>query len=193
MDVRLNKLKKLEKEHVEIYYNLLQSLDELYLLKEQSSDVELDNNNRFLMEIRTQLQMSMDKSVAMLKAFERLNNQKNNIINEEDLQSTPAEDILAKRMQALMDENFNLDSKINTTLERYVTESTKLRESRSRYHELTKTLQSLHSEIKQQTNQQNADDSYSSTNINEEDNKMEEENEIISQLLIALKVHTNTL
>lgn len=123
----LDQIKELEREHVEVYSHLISTLDELYLLRGgYYAAGELNLDEKHLLEMRRQLQMSLDKSGAMLKTFQRLNLKKKkkngNIVGlatddqeaeqEQEQEKEGDEEILAMRLGDLMKDNFKLDEQL---------------------------------------------------------------------------------
>ncbi|CCD26956.1 Mcm16p NDAI_0J00640 [Naumovozyma dairenensis CBS 421] len=166
----LQEISRLEREHVQIHSQLLSALDEIYLLREggvamMNEKVEKESH---LLELRKQLQLSLDKSAAILKTFERTNAMSNsggdredteesaggiintavlndakmvNDINEQNNKSI--ENILAKRLRDMMDVNFHQDFQLNELLTKQDEMLQKLYLERRRFHQLKSKLVSV--------------------------------------------------
>ncbi|CCF56368.1 hypothetical protein KAFR_0B00690 [Kazachstania africana CBS 2517] len=184
---KLRRIVELERKHTQLYHSLLESLDELYMVKAQgdgepSGEIKLDQNQRHMLEIRRNLQMSMEKSATILKTLDRLNKIKKN----EDVVNV--EDMIAVRIKELMEDNFQIDSKITKLLSEQNKLLESLRTEKTKYRNLVERLQTVHPKHNRVT-VENSSDSDTDADLDEE-RQLELENETIAELLVALKVYS---
>lgn len=185
---QLQRIRDLERRHVEVYYQLLQTLDELYLVKESRRDIKLTSAELDMLELRNQMRFSMDKSVALYKTYDRLNKL---MENNQDLSTVQtSEDKLAVNLKMELDTSVTIDGKVEETLQDNISLTNELQSETAKYNELTKKLQehrpSTQRRMKPTLNK------IDSLDTMDQDSQINNENETIKQLLIALKVHTKT-
>lgn len=185
---KLQKIRDLERKHVEVYYQLLQTLDELYLVKESHHDIKLNSAELDMLELRNQMRFSMDKSVALYKTYDRLNKL---METDQDLSTVQnSEDKLAVNLKTELDRSVAIDGQVEDTLQDNISLTNELQSETAKYNELTKKLQEYRPgtqrHVKPTINNSNSLDTM------DQDTKINNENETIRQLLIALKVHTKT-
>lgn len=142
----LEKVRQLERRHVEVHLQLLKALDELYLTKEDRQNFVLTKEQESQLEDRHMLQMSLEKSIAISKAIRRNLQQSPMKLKQDGVDldtttttcdddddgggigvgittsnniiiSTTSEDKLASELIKLSEDNFTLDSKLIETLE----------------------------------------------------------------------------
>lgn len=177
----MERVVELEKQHVLIHGELLKALDELYLLQQGAN---LDREKERTAQVRRQLQMSLEKSAAVLRALDRFGQEQR---ISEPLSETSTERLLANRLGNLMNENYRLDGNVSEILTKQTELSDDLRKKRRYYWALVDRLKRLLADIDiqepaakgEEVQEPNASD-YT---------ELEKENETIEQLLIALKVH----
>lgn len=195
----LVKVVELERKHVEVYIELLKAVDELYLIKQEKHDIELSSNEINMLEMRNQMRLSMDKSIAVLKAIDRLNNVEKNGQNIEDIDSV--EDKLALNLRNQLDKGIEIDAKVNTTMNETSDLVASLQKETIKYNNLTKRLQELQAARERNSGssqEYNHDISDGDKQLTDSDNRLDDEtrltneNEVLKQLLIALKVHTRS-
>lgn len=184
----MERIIELEHEHVIVYNELLKTLDQLYFAQQERG--QLDREMERTLEIRRQFQMSLDKTAAILRALERLST------NREQGSATNTEYILAKRLRTLMQDNYQMDQKIEIFMQKEEILSTELRQERKQYWELVDKLKVVagkadtdQNDVIQQKDHQ--EDAITTTHDSTLDQKkeIEMENEVIEELLIALKIH----
>ncbi|KAG0670626.1 hypothetical protein C6P45_002002 [Maudiozyma exigua] len=185
---KLQRIRDLERRHVEVYYQLLQTLDELYLVKESRRDIKLTPAELDMLELRNQMRFSMDKSVALYKTYDRLNKLMENNQDLSTVQSS--EDKLAVNLKMELDRSVTIDGKVEETLQDNISLTNELQSETAKYNELTKKLQEYRpgTERRMKPTLNNID----SLDTMDQDSQINNENETIKQLLIALKVHTKT-
>lgn len=188
---KLSHIRDLERKHVEVYYKLLETLDELYLVKQMNQNITLDAKQTSLLEMRRQMQFMVDKSVALFKTNERLNNMYNSGRKISEVNNE--EDILALSLEKELQEGVNLDADVYRTYTENKELVHTLQQEMAKYSALTTRLQQL----RPIRNGDNTSDSQESpqTNIHtsevvREDTRLSNENEVLEQLLVALNVHT---
>lgn len=175
------KIQELEKLHVTVYKELLEVLDELYLV--QLGNVSLNKEARRTAEVRRQLQMSLEKSVVILRALERLG-QRDTIASQH--QGPTTEGILAERLGKLMDANYKLDHEVSQTLSRELELSKQLRSERKMYEALADQMKQVSSQLK--TNESVTTQEPESEPLTDSETRLEGESDTIEQFLIAVKV-----
>ncbi|CAB4254980.1 similar to Saccharomyces cerevisiae YPR046W MCM16 Protein involved in kinetochore- microtubule mediated chromosome segregation [Maudiozyma barnettii] len=187
---KLREIRELERRHVEVYYQLLQTLDELYLLKQTKHDIKFNDREVALLELRNQARFSMDKSVALFKTNERLNKM---IANKQDLNDVQSgEDRFAINLKKELDRSTAIDANVENILEENRNLVSTLQDETAIYNDLTKKLQQYRPGSTNQTTN-TATKLAASRNITlDGDTKVSNENEVLQQLLIALKVHTKS-
>lgn len=188
---KLSHIRDLERKHVEVYYKLLETLDELYLVKQMNQNITLDAKQTSLLEMRRQMQFMVDKSVALFKTNERLNNMYNSGRKISEVNNE--EDILALSLEKELQEGVNLDADVYRTYTENKELVHTLQQEMAKYSALTTRLQQL----RPIRNGDNTSDSQESpqTNIHtsevvREDTRLSNENEVLEQLLVALNVNT---
>lgn len=186
----MERIVELEHEHVIVHNELLKTLDKLYLAQQERG--QLDSEMERTLEIRRQFQMSLDKSSAILRALERLS-----ISGDREQGSTNnTEYILAERLRKLMQDNYQMDQKIESFLEKEKRLSAELRQERKVYCELVDKLKVVagkantdQSDVIQQKHHQEVAITTTDDSPPEQKKRIEMENEVIEELLIALKIH----
>lgn len=170
----LEKVRKLERRHVEVHLQLLKALDELYLTKEDRQNFMLAREQEAQLEDRHMLQMSLEKSVAISKAIKRHLQQSRSKSNQNDISadttittrnddvhdvdigatdnnniiiSTTSEDKLASELIRLSMNNFSLDSKLVEMLEPLHQLSQEYNERRQEFERLKSELNQLVSNL----------------------------------------------
>ncbi|SMN20858.1 similar to Saccharomyces cerevisiae YPR046W MCM16 Protein involved in kinetochore-microtubule mediated chromosome segregation [Maudiozyma saulgeensis] len=195
-ELKLREIRELERKHVEVYYQLLQTLDELYLLKQKEHDIKLTDKEVTLLELRNQARFSMDKSVALFKTNERLNKL---IANKQDLNTVQSgEDRLAINLKKELDRSIEIDSKVENILEENRKLVSTLQDETAIYNDLTRKLQQYrpgNTDLSDKTTKHGPTKRNTSPSRNiavDSDTRVSNENEVLKQLLIALKVHTKS-
>lgn len=179
----MDRIVELEQEHAQVYNDLLKALDNLYVLKQDSG--KLNSEMEKTLEIRRQLQISLEKSAATLRAIQRFTQDRGS-----DKKSASTEDILGDRLMKIMQDNYNIDYKIKDFLKREDELSGELRRERSAYWELVERFKKATGTINEQT-AESPSESRSIQTIDEDNNlqTVMDQNEILEQLLVALKIH----
>ncbi|AQZ18744.1 MCM16 (YPR046W) [Zygosaccharomyces parabailii] len=177
----MERVVELEKQHVLMHGELLKALDELYLLQQGA---KLDREKERTAQVRRQLQMSLEKSAAILRALDRLGHEQR---ISEPLSENSTERLLANRLRNLMNENYRLDGNVNEILTKQTELSEELRKKRSYYWSLVDRLKRLSADIDIQEPTAKGEELQEPTTS--DGTELEKENETIEQLLIALKVH----
>lgn len=186
----MERIVELEHEHVIVHNELLKTLDKLHLAQQERG--QLDNEMERTLEIRRHFQMSLDKSSAILRALERLSISK----DKEQGSTNNTEYILAERLRKLMQDNYQMDEKIASFLEKEKGVSAELRQERKGYCELVDKLKVVagkantdQSDAIQQKDHQEVAITTTDDSAPEQKKGIEMENEVIEELLIALKIH----
>lgn len=182
----MERIYELEREHVEVYGELLKALDKLYLVQRGYVGTR-DKDNETILATRRQLQMSIEKSAAIIRTLERRLKSKHT--QGVDLDST--EDILASRLAKLMHDNYEMDYKVTGLLERETQVRQELEEERIRYSKLVGRLRQLSDEINgEKPSNEDIPETRSENETPKRGNvDIVSENERIEQLLLALKIH----
>lgn len=177
----MERIFELEKQHVLLYEELLQALDELYLLQQGA---KLDREKERNAQVRLQLQMSLEKSAAILKTLDRLGQEQR--LQERAPEAT-TERLLALRLGEHMHKNYQLDGRVSETLAKQVELSKELRDKRNRYWSLVDQLKRFSTTTDMHEPEAEQEELQQSTTPDEA--RLDQENDTIEQLLIALKVH----
>ncbi|GMM58967.1 Mcm16 protein [Maudiozyma humilis] len=190
---KLDHIRDLERRHVEIYYQLLETLDELYLVKETDGDIALDATQTSLLEMRRQMQFNVDKSVALAKTYERLNNMRKS--GEGTTATHSEEDLLALSLEKELQEGETLNARVYSAYEENKELVRTLQEETAKYRALILRLQKLRPArgLAQSPNTLDSPSTGSTsltTNAVREDTRITSENEVLEQLLTALRIHT---
>lgn len=182
----MERVQELEREHALLYSELLKALDKLYLLKRGHGQLR-DKDSESTLATRRLLQMSIEKSAAMLRTLERL--QKYGDTSDADFTTT--EDLLASRLGKLMKENYDLDYKVAEFLTKEEEAQQELRAERIRYSRLTARLKELSDNINGLKDKNDQNENPESNNSLQAPARPEiiSENARIEELLIALKIH----
>lgn len=176
------RVQELEERHVKVHKELLEVLDELYLV--QHGNTSLDKEKRRATEVRRQIQMSLEKSAVILRALERLG-QQDFVTNSGD---STTEGLLAQRLGRLMDANYKLDHTVSQILSRQLELSAQLRDERKIYETLSDRLKQVSLQLQASKPVIELHQEPKIESQLQEDSSLERENETIEQVLIALKV-----
>lgn len=131
----MERVRQLEKRHVQVHSQLLQALDELYLTKEDRQNFVLSRNQEAQLQERHMLHMSLEKSVAISKAMKRTlekgADEEEEYEGEERIENGDAgraaidnftgatnEDKVAARLNQLCVDTFGLDEELVKMLEK---------------------------------------------------------------------------
>lgn len=186
---------ELEQEHVQLHEELLRALDRLYLAQQGHGDLR-DREAEDSLTTRRQLQLSMEKGAAMLRALQRISKLQDT--NETGFKTT--EDLLAARLGDLMQENYELDYKVKDLLKKETTINRDLREERIRYSDLvakmTEASDRIHEQKRANTAASNPADANSVTETDRQRSDRQanrqainDQNQQIEELFLALKIH----
>ncbi|QLQ79033.1 hypothetical protein HG537_0B03800 [Torulaspora globosa] len=179
----MERVLELERDHVQLHNDLLSALDKLYLLQlghGTLKDREADNT----LTIRRQLQLSLEKSSAILRTIQRMSRLQDHSNN--DFNTT--EDLLASRLSNLMQQNYELDYKVKELLEREEIANQQLLHERKRYFNLIAKMTETSDKIHKQTTI-TTPNPIAHTLQDQEKQDIIDQNEQIQELLLALKIH----
>lgn len=187
----MERILELEQEHVQLHDELLSALDKLYLQQLGHRDLK-DREAESTIAIRRQLQLSIEKSAAILRALQRMSRLPSG--NDTDFKTT--EDLLASRLTNLMQENYELDYTVKELLQREETATQTLLDEQKRYSDLVAKMTELSDKINKQKQASSAaaalPDPAPTAHTPREKQKRQavtDQNEQIQELLLALKVH----
>ncbi|CCK71017.1 Mcm16p KNAG_0F03550 [Huiozyma naganishii CBS 8797] len=138
----MDRIEQLERAHVQVHSQLLQELDRLYFLKEGGSKGTLGVNEKHLLALRRQLQLSLEKSVAAAKTLKRL--------GDETAGTNSSEQAITLRLKDLMDANGALDEEIADTMQHTLQLNDDLSRATAEFDTLKSQLQNLHPQVTQQ-------------------------------------------
>lgn len=193
---KLDKIKKLEYEHARTFESLLKAVDDLYLAKQTGNIFTPNEEQERLLRTRRHFQMDMERSASLLRAFDHWD--KTNLESETDgtaingSKESPAnryesgEKILETRLQNLLHSNIDLDAKTTAKLKKIKELNELIGNRRVRFNELQEELSVLGRDLDARESRQYVDDDQHDTDIIKE-------NEILQELLIALKVHSGNM
>ncbi|EDO18821.1 hypothetical protein Kpol_1028p97 [Vanderwaltozyma polyspora DSM 70294] len=187
----MDRITSLEKEHVEVHQKLLKVLDQLYL-KKNGLSTNLNRGEETRLENRLQLQLSLEKSGAILRTIERTFNTENSSadIDFDDFTelkpevTSSVEHFLALRLATIMKQNYELDKMLSETLKKDLESYQELYSEHQNYRNLMQKFISLSSSLEAK---KTSDDL--TNEDTESDTKLALENETIEQLILALKVN----
>ncbi|QLL31520.1 hypothetical protein HG536_0B03840 [Torulaspora globosa] len=187
----MERVLELEREHVQLHDELLSALDKLFLLQLGHGNLK-DREAESSIAIRRQLQLSLEKSAAILTAIQRMSK----LQHSEDSDVRTTEDILASRLANLMQENYELDYTVKELLEKEEKANQDLLDERTRYFDLIAKMTEVSDKIHKQKQASLAagalPDSTPVAHTPREKEKQQaiiDQNEQIQELLVALKVH----
>lgn len=205
---QLEKVRQLERRHVEVHLQLLKALDELYLTKEDRQNFVLTREQEARLEDRHMLQMSLEKGIAISKAIKRnlqesqpIDKVGNVATSNADVDghitiSTTSEDRLASELIKLSEDNFSLDFKLIEALEPVRQLSQEYNKRRQEFEKLKSELNQLISDLPLE---ETSGDTVGSDNNNNSDPltapssystdvdiQMERENTTLVELITAL-------
>lgn len=193
----MDRIAKLEQGHVEVHTRLLKSLDQLYLLRNNLSP-KLSLEHEQQMEVRRQLQLSLEKSVAIIRTLQRVAEDQAKILISNDTQNdseipptnataiataTSTEHLLAIQLENLMEENYELDDRLSKVLKEESNVQDSFQQERQKYSILLTQFKDLADTINEQ--QDNSTEDIATCN----DPELLKENITLEELIIALKVH----
>lgn len=184
---KLDRIRALEKEHVDIFNQLLRVLDELYLERShESRKVIIKDEQESLLRLRRQMQKGLEESAAILRTLERIDK----LDYEEKSESLSVEDILASRIKKLMDNNYKLETEaIQLINQRFNSELT-IFEEESRFLNLRQQLNDLDELYGTKTD--NTDRPPHAEPETSEFNALRRQNSALRELLTALKIHSGS-
>ncbi|CAI4054854.1 hypothetical protein SUVZ_16G3250 [Saccharomyces uvarum] len=162
------RIQQLEKEHVEVYKELLTALDKLYLIRKHNHEVVLNSSQQRLLEIRHQLQINLEKTGLLIRLLEKPDNS----------------NILFVKLQNLLEESNSLDNELLQSLGTQSSFNKQLIVSRLERDQLMAKLAEVSSRFPKATLRLDDDE------IAENQVELERENETIQELLIALQIHS---
>lgn len=162
------RIQQLEKEHVEVYRELLIVLDKLYLIRKHKHAIILSSSQQRLLEIRHQLQINLEKTGLLLRLLEKPDNS----------------NILFTKLQNLLDESNSLDYELLQSLDTQSSLNKHLIESKTERDELISKLIEISSRFPEPTLPQDDSDAAG------KQVEIEKENETIQELMIALQIHS---
>lgn len=182
----MERVLELEREHVQLHVDLLKALDKLYLAQKGHGNVR-DREMETSLATRRQLQLSLEKSAAILRAMERLSKLETGHGN--DFKTT--EDLLASRLNALMQENYELDYKVKELLRREDEISQSFREERNQYFQLVSNMTEVSDKIHAQKREKPSHPRPTTLTDQEKASQQRiiDQNQQIEELLLALKIH----
>lgn len=179
----MERIQELEREHVQLYGELLKALDKLYQLQRGHGRIR-DKDAESTLATRRQLQMSIEKSAAMIRTLERLLKYEGN----PGMGLTTTEDLLAMRLGKLMQENYEMDYEVADIMKREDKVRQEFREERLQYSRLSTRLRELSDKINSQKETPDESDEIKSIPTPGR-SEIINENERIEELLLALKIH----
>ncbi|AJV91271.1 minichromosome maintenance- protein [Saccharomyces cerevisiae] len=162
------RIQQLEKEHVEVYRELLITLDRLYLIRKHNHAVILSHTQQRLLEIRHQLQINLEKTALLIRLLEKPDNT----------------NVLFTKLQNLLEESNSLDYELLQSLGAQSSLHKQLIESRAERDELMSKLIELSSKFPKPTIPPDDGDTAG------KQVEVEKENETIQELMIALQIHS---
>ncbi|KAL3234951.1 Inner kinetochore subunit MCM16 [Nakaseomyces bracarensis] len=184
---KLDKIRSLEQEHVDIFNQLLRILDELYLERShESRKILIKDEQESLLRLRRQMQKGLEESAAILRTLER----NDKLQAEGDGDPLSLEDVLASRVRKIMDKNHKLESEAIQLVNERVNLEVAIGKEESRFLNLRQQLQELdekYGKKPEQTNSQSATD-----RKNPEYIKLNRQNVAMRELLTALRIHSGS-
>lgn len=168
---------KLEEEHSIVHMKLLQTLDLLYLQKKEGRQFMPPVEVLQVIEIRNQLQMSMDKTAALLRSIDKYQNYSTLDTN------ITAETVLAVRLRDLQERNYQLDLKLTPLIEQDQLSRSKLTNERQRHQDLVDRLQDFNQPDKKKPQNNNHN-----IILISENETLQATNNALKQILTAFKM-----
>ncbi|QHS76771.1 Mcm16p [Saccharomyces paradoxus] len=162
------RIQQLEKEHVEVYRELLIALDKLYLIRKHKYPIILSSGQQRLLEIRHQLQINLEKTGLLIRLLEKPDNS----------------NILFTKLQNLLDESNSLDYELLQSLGTQSSLHKQLIESKAERDELMSKLIEISSRFPEPSTPPDDNDATG------KQVEIEKENETIQELMIALQIHS---
>lgn len=205
----MDRIRQLERRHVQVHSQLLQALDELYLTKEDRQSFVLSKEQEAQLKDRHAMQMSLEKSVAISKAMQRglqFEQDQDDELSENEVEKTTAramaanrnsilnstsEDKLAIKLNQLNTDNYALDGVLAKKLDKLKPLCEEYNSRRQEFDRLTSELAEMTSKLPiQETESDNNNDDngteINNTALTDRDTELERENTILFELTTAL-------
>lgn len=186
---KFHKIRVLEKEHVDIFNQLLRVLDDLYLERShQSRKIIIKDEQESLLRLRRQMQKGLEESAAILRTLERIDKLDPN--KETDLESLSVEDVLASRVKKLMDKNYKLETEAVQLINQRFNVEVAIGKEENRFLELRQQLTEL--DELYGVDPEKVNNSAPTEIDSTEYNRLKRQNSALKELLTALKIHSGS-
>ncbi|CCE63143.1 hypothetical protein TPHA_0E00470 [Tetrapisispora phaffii CBS 4417] len=188
----MERIARLEEEHVKTHSELLKALDTLYLLKKSGGkDIELNPDRKQQLETRTKVQLSLQKSIPLLRSINSVSNMQNGNDNSgksttENPDIPSAEKMLANRLGSFMEEDYEKTQALFEAMNLETEEREELQREQQRYEALIAQYKDLASKLDDKLAKQKEMNEHATAVSDEEYLR---QNETMEQLLLALKIH----
>ncbi|CAL9729771.1 inner kinetochore subunit Mcm16p [Monosporozyma unispora] len=205
----IEKIRQLERRHVQVHSQLLQALDELYLTKEDRQNFILSKEQEAQLKDRHALHMSIEKSVAIAKAMQRglqyVWNENDELEEEREddedddhnnesgaaignIMNSTSEDKLAIKLNQLSTDNYALDEALVKKLDKLKPLSEEYNSRRQEFDRLQSELSEITSKLPTHNPESEIDEGELDSNepLTDRDSELERENAILLELTTAL-------
>ena len=181
MEDKWERVCALEREHVDLYTQLLRVLDELHLERSNSNHkVIIKDEQENLMKVRRQMQCGLEESAAILSPLQRANQMDKD--GERSL-----EDLVAERLNSLMERHYSTETECMQIINARLDVSTKIFDEQKKFMKLREELQ----ELDKLYGDQGLDAPAKPAKTAEQE-QLERENETLRELLVALQVYSGS-
>lgn len=205
----IEKIRQLERRHVQVHSQLLQALDELYLTKEDRQNFILSKEQEAQLKDRHALHMSIEKSVAIAKAMQRglqyVWNENDELEEEREddedddhnnesgaaignIMNSTSEDKLAIKLNQLSTDNYALDEALVKKLDKLKPLSEEYNSRRQEFDRFQSELSEITSKLPTHNPESEIDEGELDSNepLTDRDSELERENAILLELTTAL-------
>lgn len=198
----MERIRQLERRHVQVHSQLLQALDELYLTKEDRQNFILTKEQEAQLKDRHAMHMSLEKSVAISKAMQRglqFERDQDDEVAEDEVETitttaannnilnSTSEDKLAIKLNQLNTDNYVLDGVLVKKLHKLKPLSEEYNSRRQEFDRLSSELSELTSKLPLHDPEVESDhDEDNTPSLTDRDTELERENTILFELTTAL-------